>query len=122
MAAATLMCLAAGAAHSAETIRMLAPTWLGFAPVHVANDLGCFQANNLEVDYKFEDDRANVIVLNPRDLATALLNRGANAIELGRLDAALLDFDARDRDSSGTVLKTLLAYALAKPKESELVG
>jgi tetratricopeptide (TPR) repeat protein len=32
-------------------------------------------------------------VLDGRDLATALLNRGATAIELGRLDAALEDFD-----------------------------
>jgi NitT/TauT family transport system substrate-binding protein len=66
VAAATLMCLAAGAANSAEKIRMLAPTWLGFAPVHVANDLGCFQANNLEVEYKFEDDRANVMAAYAR--------------------------------------------------------
>ncbi len=35
---------------------MLAPTWLGFAPVHVANDMGCFKEEGLEVDYKFEDD------------------------------------------------------------------
>jgi len=45
---------------------MLAPTWLGFAPVHVANDLGCFQKNNLEVSYKFEDDRANVMAAYAR--------------------------------------------------------
>lgn len=56
-----LMTAASGAAHSAETIRMLAPTWLGFAPVHVANDLGCFKEEGLEVDYKFEDDRSNVL-------------------------------------------------------------
>jgi len=53
-------------AQSAETIRMLAPTWLGFAPVHVANDLGCFKEEGLEVDYKFEDDRTNVLAAYAR--------------------------------------------------------
>ena len=51
---------------AAETIRMLAPTWLGFAPVHVANDLGCFKEEGLEVDYKFEDDRTNVLAAYAR--------------------------------------------------------
>lgn len=53
-------------AQSAETIHMLAPTWLGFAPVHVANDTGCFKAEGLEVDYKFEDDRGNVMAAYAR--------------------------------------------------------
>jgi NitT/TauT family transport system substrate-binding protein len=56
----------APSAHAAETIRMLAPTWLGFAPVHVANDLGCFAKEGLEVDYKFEDDRSNVMAAYAR--------------------------------------------------------
>ena len=55
-----------GSAFSAESIRMLAPTWLGFAPVHVANDLGCFKEEGLEVDYKFEDDRSNVMAAYAR--------------------------------------------------------
>jgi NitT/TauT family transport system substrate-binding protein len=53
-------------AQAAETIRMLAPTWLGFAPVHVANDMGCFKDEGLEVDYKFEDDRSNVMAAYAR--------------------------------------------------------
>ena len=53
-------------AQAADTIRMLAPTWLGFAPVHVANDLGCFKDAGLEVDYKFEDDRSNVMAAYAR--------------------------------------------------------
>jgi NitT/TauT family transport system substrate-binding protein len=32
----------------------------------VANDIGCFQEHNLEVDYKFEDDRANVMAAYAR--------------------------------------------------------
>ena len=58
--------VASGPALSAETIHMLAPTWLGFAPVHVANDLGCFKDEGLEVDYKFEDDRSNVMAAYAR--------------------------------------------------------
>lgn len=57
---------AAGSALGADRIRMLAPTWLGFAPVHVANDLGYFKALGLEVEYKFEDDRANVMAAYAR--------------------------------------------------------
>ena len=64
-ALAVLTCFS-GSAYSADQIRMLAPTWLGFAPVHVANDLGCFKENGLEVDYKFEDDRANVMAAYAR--------------------------------------------------------
>jgi NitT/TauT family transport system substrate-binding protein len=61
-----LMTAASGSALSAEAIRMLAPTWLGFAPVHVANDMGCFKDEGLEVDYKFEDDRSNVMAAYAR--------------------------------------------------------
>ena len=66
LAAATMFAGLAGMAQGAETIRMLAPTWLGFAPVHVANDLGCFKEEGLEVDYKFEDDRTNVLAAYAR--------------------------------------------------------
>ena len=61
-----LMTAASGAAFSEDTIHMLAPTWLGFAPVHVANDLGCFKDEGLAVDYKFEDDRSNVMAAYAR--------------------------------------------------------
>lgn len=57
---------AAAPAQASNTIRMLAPTWLGFAPVHVANDLGCFRDEGIEVDYKFEDDRSNVMAAYAR--------------------------------------------------------
>ena len=48
-------------AQAADKIRILCPTWLGFAPVLVANDLGYFKADGLEVEMKFEDDRTNVL-------------------------------------------------------------
>jgi NitT/TauT family transport system substrate-binding protein len=68
LAGATIAAVIAATAsvQSAETIRMLAPTWLGFAPVHVANDLGCFKEEGLEVEYKFEDDRTNVLAAYAR--------------------------------------------------------
>ena len=65
-AISALMASMPATADAAETIRMLAPTWLGFAPVHVANDLGCFKEEGLEVDYKFEDDRTNVLAAYAR--------------------------------------------------------
>ncbi len=65
-AMSAMMASTAATANAAETIRMLAPTWLGFAPVHVANDLGCFKDEGLEVDYKFEDDRTNVLAAYTR--------------------------------------------------------
>jgi NitT/TauT family transport system substrate-binding protein len=68
LAGAGLVALSAviAPAQAADTIRMLAPTWLGFAPVHVANDLGCFKDEGLEVDYRFEDDRSNVMAAYAR--------------------------------------------------------
>jgi NitT/TauT family transport system substrate-binding protein len=65
-ATSALMTVASSAAFSEDTIHMLAPTWLGFAPVHVANDLGCFKDEGLVVDYKFEDDRSNVMAAYAR--------------------------------------------------------
>ena len=59
--AVALALLAAAPASAADEIRMLAPTWLGFAPVHVANDLGYFKDLGRDVTYTFEDDRANVM-------------------------------------------------------------
>lgn len=68
LAGAGLVALSAviAPAQATDTIRMLAPTWLGFAPVHVANDLGCFKEEGLEVDYRFEDDRSNVMAAYAR--------------------------------------------------------
>ncbi len=49
------------AAEAKDRIRILAPTWSGFAPVFVANDLGYFERENLDVSIKFEDERPNVM-------------------------------------------------------------
>jgi len=41
-AIAVVLAFAATEARAADTIRILTPTWLGFAPVLVAKDLGYF--------------------------------------------------------------------------------
>ena len=53
-------------AAAQDTIRMLAPTWPGFAPVWVAKDMGYFKDQGLEVDIRFEDDRSNVLAAMAR--------------------------------------------------------
>ena len=49
-----------------NTIRVLAPTWVGFAPALVAQDLGCYEAEGVTLDFRFEDDRANVMAAMER--------------------------------------------------------
>lgn len=53
-------------ARAADTIRALAPTWVGFAPALVAGTLGYYEEVGLEVDFKFEDDRSNVLAAYAR--------------------------------------------------------
>ncbi|UEM04059.1 ABC transporter substrate-binding protein [Skermanella rosea] len=60
-AAALLLATVSVPAWAADTIRVLSPTWPGFAPVFVAADKGYFKELGLTVDMKFEDDRANVM-------------------------------------------------------------
>ncbi len=52
-------------AQDAE-IRILAPTWVGFAPALVAQDLGCYDEEGVTLDFRFEDDRANVMAAMER--------------------------------------------------------
>jgi NitT/TauT family transport system substrate-binding protein len=65
-AAVAVMALSSASAYADDTIRILCPTWPGFAPVHAARDLGYFKEEGLEVDIKFEDDRANVMAAMAR--------------------------------------------------------
>lgn len=60
----------------------------------------------------FDRVLADAAVLPVRDHATALLNRGAAAIELGRLDAALADFDACHDQAMRADLPGVAALAL----------
>lgn len=54
------------AAAQDNTIRVLAPTWVGFAPALVAQDLGCYEEEGVTLDFRFEDDRANVMAAMER--------------------------------------------------------
>lgn len=56
----------AGMASAQDVIRALAPTWVGFAPALVAQDLGYYAEEGLEVDFRFEDDRTNVMAAMER--------------------------------------------------------
>lgn len=61
-----VLAMSSVSAFADDTIRILCPTWPGFAPVHAARDLGYFKEEGLEVDIKFEDDRANVMAAMAR--------------------------------------------------------
>ncbi|MDX6804861.1 ABC transporter substrate-binding protein [Terrihabitans rhizophilus] len=65
-AASIALCAISAPALAADKIRVLSPTWPGFAPVFVAMDKGYFKELGLEVDLRFEDDRANVMAAYAR--------------------------------------------------------
>ncbi|MFC8798803.1 CHAT domain-containing protein [Promicromonospora sp. NPDC057138] len=67
---------------------------------------------HLEAMAAFDRVLADPALLPARDFATALLNRGATAIELGRLDAALRDFDACHEQAMRADLTNVASLAL----------
>ena len=94
--AGTALFSLAGTAAAADTIRILCPTWPGFAPVHAARDLGYFKEEGLEVEIKFEDDRANVMA----------------AMERGDIDADMRTVGEhqgrpRDENTPGVIIGTI---------------
>ena len=52
--------LATGPAQAAELIKCAFPYWFGFAPTMVAEKLGYFAEEGVEVTWVFDNDRANV--------------------------------------------------------------
>lgn len=58
--------VAATAARADDKIRILCPTWSGYAPVFVAQDLGYFKTLGIDVNIKFEDERPNVLAAMAR--------------------------------------------------------
>jgi NitT/TauT family transport system substrate-binding protein len=66
LGAATAFLATAATAKAEDTIRILCPTWSGYAPVFVASDLGYFKAMGLTVDLKFDDERADVMAAMAR--------------------------------------------------------
>ncbi len=66
LAAAIASSISYGTALADEKIRVLAPTWVGFAPALVADKLGYFADDGIAVEFKFEDDRSNVLAAMAR--------------------------------------------------------
>jgi NitT/TauT family transport system substrate-binding protein len=58
--AGAVLLLGAAPAHAADLIKCAYPYWFGFAPTHVASELGYFAEEDLEVTWVFDNDRANV--------------------------------------------------------------
>jgi NitT/TauT family transport system substrate-binding protein len=79
-----------------DKIRMLAPTWPGYAPVWVAKDLGYFKDQGLDVDIRFEDERSNVM---------AAMARGDIEIDMRTVG----EHQGRPRDAStpGVIIGTI---------------
>ncbi len=85
-----------GQARAADQIRILTPTWLGFAPVHVALAKGCFERENLDVTISFEDDLSNVM---------AAMARGDIEVQMRSVG----EYQGRPRDNStpGIIIGTI---------------
>ncbi|HQT62907.1 MAG: myristoyl transferase [Acidocella sp. 20-57-95] len=66
LAVATTFLSSAAGAKADDTIRILCPTWSGYAPIFVAADLGYFKAMGLTVNIKFDDERADVMAAMAR--------------------------------------------------------
>jgi NitT/TauT family transport system substrate-binding protein len=95
-AAAVAIAAALPATAQDNTIRVLSPTWVGFAPALVAQDLGCYEDEGVSLDFRFEDDRANVMA----------------AMERGDIDADMRTVGEhqgrpRDADTPGTIIGTI---------------
>ena len=92
-----VLCLGLAAPlHAQESIRCAFPFWFGFAPVFVAQKLGYFEAEGIQVTTVFDNDRANVLP----------------AIDSGDLDCTMRtlgEYMARPRqsDTAGTVIGTI---------------
>ncbi len=88
--------MSVSAAHADDKIRILCPTWSGYAPVFVANDLGYFKALGIDVDIKFEDERPNVM---------AAMARGD--IEMDMRTVGEYQGKPRDADTPGIIIGTI---------------
>ena len=96
LTSAIVLSLLASTASAAEQIRILAPTWLGFAPVHIAQDLGCFAKRDLDVSIRFEDDLTNVM---------AAMERGD--IEMQMRSVGEYQGRPRDKNTPGIIIGTI---------------
>lgn len=60
-ALAAFMLSSGSSAQAGEQVRCVFPFWFGYAPVFVAQELGYFAEEDLEVTTAFDNDRANVM-------------------------------------------------------------
>lgn len=88
--------LGASPALADNTIRILCPTWSGYAPIFVANDLGYFKSMGIKVDIKFDDERADVM---------AAMARGD--IEMDLRTVGEYQGRPRDADTPGIIIGTI---------------
>ena len=88
--------LTAVPASAADKIRILFPTWSGYAPVFVADDLGYFKSMGLEIEAKFEDERPNVM---------AAMARGD--IEMDMRTVGEYQGKPRDANTPGVIIGTI---------------
>jgi NitT/TauT family transport system substrate-binding protein len=93
---ATSFLASAATAHAEDTIRILCPTWSGYAPIFVAQDLGYFKSMGLNVDIKFDDERADVM---------AAMARGDIEMDLRTVG----EYQGRPRDANtpGVIIGTI---------------
>jgi len=81
----------AASASAAETIKCAYPYWFGFAPVHVAAELGFFAEEGVEITTVFDNDRANVMpALETGDLDCTMRTIGEHMSRPLRADSGLL--------------------------------
>ena len=86
----------AGRAGATDTLKCAYPFWPGFAPVHLASELGYFAEEDLEVSEVFDDDRGNVLpALERGDLQCDMRTVGEHQ---GR---------PRTADTQGTIIGTI---------------
>jgi NitT/TauT family transport system substrate-binding protein len=96
LAAAITLTAGASAARADDTIRILCPTWSGYAPIFVAADLGYFKAMGLNVNIKFDDERADVM---------AAMARGD--IEMDLRTVGEYQGRPRDQNTPGVIIGTI---------------
>src|ERR1700753_2276081 len=88
--------MATTAARADEKIRILCPTWSGYAPVFVAQDLGYFKKLGIDVSIKFEDERPNVMAAMDK-----------KEIEMDMRTAGEYQGRPRDENTPGIIIGTI---------------
>lgn len=96
LAALALAPRAEAAVGDPETVTCMYPVWVGFGPVHLANELGYFEEEGIVVEEILDDDMAN----------------GVAAMERGDIDCYLRTVGeyqglGRRKDSQGIIIGTI---------------